>query len=396
MKRTRGQPRPQLATALVTAFTAALVLGGCEAPHRDVVAEICNNHMDDDGNGQVDCQDTTCMGKPVCTAEICNNNIDDNGDGKFDCADPTCAGKAPCGAVVDKCDNGMIDPGEDCDGTELGGRTCITQGFQSGTLACKVCTIDTTGCSHNAPENCHNAFDDDHDGAIDCADSDCLTAAICLCGNGVLDDNEPCDGTLIPRGESCVSRGYAGGSLTCTSDCQSLDASNCTPPVCGDGVVSNGEQCDDGNATANDGCDPTCHIELGPLCATAKPLLVGTSEHQYGDGTNGIDGSCTGGGGKEDIYTYTPATTGMVTIVLSTALELSLYLRTACVDSATELACVGPAGNGSSPAASVAVSAGVPITVFVDSASFTPFPGGDAGPASSATGPYTLIVVQTP
>lgn len=33
------------------------------------------------------------------------------------------------------------------------------------------------------------------------------------------------------------------------------------PPACGDGVVGEGETCDDGNADAWDGCGPTCQIE---------------------------------------------------------------------------------------------------------------------------------------
>ncbi len=33
------------------------------------------------------------------------------------------------------------------------------------------------------------------------------------------------------------------------------------PPACGDGVVGTGEQCDDGNKTAGDGCNATCRIE---------------------------------------------------------------------------------------------------------------------------------------
>ena len=54
----------------------------------------------------------------------------------------TCAG-GPGGL----CGNGVIDPGEDCDGADLGGQTCQSQGFGSGTLACGPgCSFDTSGC----------------------------------------------------------------------------------------------------------------------------------------------------------------------------------------------------------------------------------------------------------
>jgi len=33
------------------------------------------------------------------------------------------------------------------------------------------------------------------------------------------------------------------------------------PPICGNGIVEPGEQCDDGNLVAGDGCDPTCMSE---------------------------------------------------------------------------------------------------------------------------------------
>lgn len=47
-----------------------------------------------------------------------------------------------------KCGNDLIEPGEICDSTNLGGETCITQGFDFGTLTCsRDCkSFDTSGC----------------------------------------------------------------------------------------------------------------------------------------------------------------------------------------------------------------------------------------------------------
>jgi hypothetical protein len=46
-----------------------------------------------------------------------------------------------------KCGNGQVDPGEDCEGGNLNGRTCMSLGFDSGTLACSSgCSYDTSGC----------------------------------------------------------------------------------------------------------------------------------------------------------------------------------------------------------------------------------------------------------
>jgi len=47
------------------------------------------------------------------------------------------------------CGNGVREGGEQCDGSDLGGQTCQSQGYQQGTLACKSdCTFDTSGCSN--------------------------------------------------------------------------------------------------------------------------------------------------------------------------------------------------------------------------------------------------------
>lgn len=45
------------------------------------------------------------------------------------------------------CSNGKLDPGEQCDGTQQGGKTCKTLGYSGGGLACSgSCKLDTTSC----------------------------------------------------------------------------------------------------------------------------------------------------------------------------------------------------------------------------------------------------------
>ena len=42
------------------------------------------------------------------------------------------------------------------------------------------------------------------------------------------------------------------------------------PTVCGDGILAEGEYCDDGNTTPGDGCNESCQIEQGWVCPDGK------------------------------------------------------------------------------------------------------------------------------
>ncbi len=49
-----------------------------------------------------------------------------------------------------QCGNNIKDPGEECDGSDLGGKTCSNLGLGSGSLTCVNCGIITTGCSNQS------------------------------------------------------------------------------------------------------------------------------------------------------------------------------------------------------------------------------------------------------
>ena len=64
------------------------------------------------------------------------------------CCTSVCSATS-CGGSV--CGNGVAEAGEDCDGSDLNSETCITQGYDTGTLACSgSCTFNTSGCSFNS------------------------------------------------------------------------------------------------------------------------------------------------------------------------------------------------------------------------------------------------------
>lgn len=96
--------------------------------------ELCDNGIDDNGDGLVDCADEACAQAPGCIVEQCDNGIDDDGDGLADCADPDCAIAAPC-LPPEQCDNGIDD---DLDGlADCADASCIGTGTCTGS-ACVV------------------------------------------------------------------------------------------------------------------------------------------------------------------------------------------------------------------------------------------------------------------
>ncbi|MBU1221391.1 hypothetical protein KKF34_15285 [Myxococcota bacterium] len=82
-----------------------------------------------------------------------------------------------------------------------------------------------------------------------CEDS----AKINLCGNGELNDGEDCDGDRFRINPYCSHRGYSSGMVLCTSDCK-YDYSECEGySSCGDGKITEDEDCD-GNLLKDADC----------------------------------------------------------------------------------------------------------------------------------------------
>lgn len=94
------------------------------------------------------------------------------------------------------------------------------------------------------------------------------------CGNGVLDQGESCDDGNLVANDGC--------DKTCQIEagwlCPNVGAA-CSPE-CGDGMIVGNEQCDDGNTDKDDGCDDVCVTEGGWTC----PANGGRCAPTCGDG----------------------------------------------------------------------------------------------------------------
>ena len=62
---------------------------------------ICDDGLDNDGNGDIDCDDANCSSDPACYESVCDDTLDDDGDGDIDCDDSDCALNLSCTSATE-------------------------------------------------------------------------------------------------------------------------------------------------------------------------------------------------------------------------------------------------------------------------------------------------------
>lgn len=101
-------------------------------------------------------------------------------------------------------------------------------------------------------------------------------ACSAVCGDGVVSTGEVCDDGNTVSETQCP---YGQANCTaCSSTCTTL--LNLTGGVCGNNVIEGTESCDDGNLLSGDGCSSSCTVETGWNC-NSSPSTCSTS---CGDG----------------------------------------------------------------------------------------------------------------
>jgi cysteine-rich repeat protein len=110
------------------------------------------------------------------------------------------------------------------------------------------------------------------------------TATVSNCGNGIIDQNEQCDDGNTVNGDGCSSTCQVESGAVCATPGQLCKISSTT--TCGDSKIDLGEECDDGNQVNGDGCSSTCKIESGFTCTTTTEQSPATTICQAicGDG----------------------------------------------------------------------------------------------------------------
>jgi hypothetical protein len=181
-----------------------------------------------------------------------------------------------------------------------------------------------------------------------------------LCGNGVREGDEACDGSDF-GGATCGSLGLGDGSLVCNSFC-GIVASGCKPlEVCGDSQDNDQDglfDCDDpdcmGAATCVDSCTP--------FQSAVVPSFIS------GDNTgkpNAHASSCSMTSGNEIIYQVTAPAAGTLKAELNGSNGMVVSIRSDCEDDASELACKKQVGFQTA-LVGVSVTQGQTVFVMVD------------------------------
>jgi len=145
--------------------------------------------------------------------------------------------------------------------------------------------------------------------AVTCVDysgnvgSDSVTFTVTLppvCGNGKLEAGEQCD-YGSSNGQVCNPL-YGSSCQYCSTQCKLITLKG---PYCGDGIKQSNEECDDGNNVNGDGCSATCKIEETKECVLQLTKSVNDTDVKVGDMVsftlkykNVGNGACTGGGVK--------------------------------------------------------------------------------------------------
>ncbi len=290
--------------------------------------EVCDNGIDDDCNGLLDCANPVCARDPTCAMCLpretnCSDGRDEDCDGLTDCADPDCAFDPACRMCAPRETNCSDGRDEDCDGlTDCADPDCAFD------PACRMCAPRETNCSDGRDEDC--------DGLTDCADPDCAFDPACrMCA---------------PRETNC-SDGR-------DEDCDGL--TDCADPDCA--------------------MDPAC-LSTCPDQDLGRRVGARVASGTTSGAGNHFVPSCVSGSTASDLsFAWRAPSTGTwVFDTFGSTYDTVLYVKTSCTGGELPGACDDDTSRGLQSQVTVSLRGGTRVVVVVD------------GWASSS-GPYVLNI----
>ncbi len=361
--------------------------GGAGGADGGALRPQCRNGIDDDGDGQVDGADPGCADRDDDDESDdppppeCANGVDDDDDGQIDFpADPGCASRQDANEGDDPplpvCSNGedddldgLIDFPEDpgCgslqDDDERDDGVTLPQcgdGIDNDNdglldLADPGCAspADPREADPEVPPACSNRLDDDGDGVVD------FPAELGCSAAGDEDESDPAQPPACANGADDDGDGQVDYPVDpgCAGQGDRDEGDPVVTPACADGVDNDRDGAtdypeDQGCSSAADGSElGACGVVYDALELTEGRVIRGDSRR----GSFESEGSCGGRGAPEVVFAYRldhPVEALVVrTDLPETAVETTLYVRRACLDGDSELACVrepiddGVAGN---------------------------------------------------
>lgn len=174
-----------------------------------------------------------CTTAAQCELKVCMKTACENGQCVWDPI-PECQSCEDCEEV---CGNGVIEGDETCDGN------CPTTCQSSDTCTAEVLVGSANTCDARCEAEPSITACSDDDGCCPSAcnsttDSDCGE----MCGNGIIEAEETCDGdcpTTCESADACVTMSLSGAAATCDAECTvsntitaCVDNDGCCPSAC--------------------------------------------------------------------------------------------------------------------------------------------------------------------
>jgi cysteine-rich repeat protein len=322
------------------------------------------------------------------------------------------------GGVPPSCGDQQVGPGEDCDGPDFDGKTCLDFGFGSpGMLACTgMCLIDHSTCLASCGDMVVEPGEECDDGGTTSGDG---CGATChfegtTCDNAIavaldLGPSQTFTGTTVGGGQhgspncpgpaldrvyavTAAESGYLTATLTRPATSHDtvlyaqLDCDPATLMACANsqGAMEGGGEVislpvQDGQTlfvfvdgfAAEGSYELVLDLSTGDSCADPIPITVyeGSGMIFFGNtnnaGNDAQSASCGGASAEDVVYRVVRPEAGPVMLDLEAAYDSVLYARPACGLN-TNAECNNVGGNGGELIQLPMVTAGEPFFAWVD------------------------------